>query len=180
MEGLVSLLDEQHEARVRAIWDGLAHAFGLTALSQRTPIPHISYYVAERIDAAGIRPSLQIIAQQASPFSVRATGLGLFTHPQPVLYAPVVRSVALTALHGLLRPAFAAAAVEPSLYYEADRWLPHITLAQGDLTEDNLPAVLQWFRQIPIDWEITLNNVALIANAPYDFRAENAFYFRRI
>lgn len=179
MEGLVSLLDAPHEARVRAIWDTLEKTFGLTFLPRQTPIPHISYYVAERIDAGTIRPPLQTIAQQAAPFNVRATGLGLFTHPHPVLYVPVVRSVALTALHGLLRPAFAAAAVAPVPYYAADRWLPHITLAQGDLTDDNLPAVLRWFRHTPIDWEITINNVALIANAPHEFRPENAFFFNR-
>ncbi len=179
MEGLVSLLDEQHEARVRAIWDALERTFGLVVLARQTPIPHISYYVAERIDAGKIRSPLQVIAQQAVPFSARATGLGLFTHPHLVLYVPVVRSVALTALHGLLRPAFAAAAAQPTRYYEADRWLPHITLAQGDLTDDNLPAVLHWFRQTSIDWEITINNVALIANAPHKFRPEDTFFFGR-
>ena len=179
MEGLVSLLDEQHEARVRAIWDALQAKFGWAALPQQTPTPHISYYIAEHIAAEKIRSPLQVIAQQVAPFAVRATGLGLFTHPHLALYIPVVRSVALTALHGALRPAFAAAATNPASYYEADRWLPHITLAQNDLADENLSAVLRWFRHTPIDWEITLNNVALLANAPHEFRPEDTFFFKR-
>lgn len=179
MEGLVSLLDAEHEACVRAIWQALKQAFGLTALSQQVPIPHISYYVAEHIAINTVQAPLQVIAQQASPFAVRATGLGIFTHPHLVLYIPVVRSIPLTALHGLLRPAFAAAAANPAAYYEPDRWLPHITLAQGDLTYDSLPAVLRWLQQEPINWEITLNNVALIGDEPDARQQIHLFPFGR-
>ena len=170
MEGLVSLLDKQHEARVRAIWRVLKEQFGVTALLQLVPIPHISYYVAEHIDVNQMQAPLHVIAQQASPFAARATGLGLFTHPHLVLYIPVVRSVALMALHGVLRPSFAAAAINPVRYYEADRWLPHITLAQGDLDHEKLAPALRWFQQKLIDWEITVDNVALIGGESGDMQ----------
>jgi len=94
MEGLVSLLDAEHDARVRALWSELETGLGLHGV-WTTPYPHFSYQIAPRYD-----PAIQPIARNlsaAAPFEIRTGGLAVFTLPAPVLYLPIVRTAALSA-----------------------------------------------------------------------------------
>lgn len=49
MHGVVSLLDEQHYARVEQLWRELESTFGVRDL-YNTPFPHFSYHVAQHYD----------------------------------------------------------------------------------------------------------------------------------
>jgi hypothetical protein len=46
--------------------------------------------------------------------------------------------------------------------YAAATWVPHITLAIGDLTEDVLPLALQLLNRRTYEWAIPVTNLCLI------------------
>jgi 2'-5' RNA ligase len=102
------------------------------------------------------------MARQHSPFSVRATGLGVFAGAQPVLYVPVVRSVELSRFHEAVWKAIGAAAAGAMTYYEPQQWIPHITLACGDLEPKTLGKVTALLGEREILWDIEVDNVALV------------------
>ena len=161
MHGVVSLLDDGHYRMVEELWAELAQRFGLRGIAH-TPYPHFSYHLAESYDLALLEPVLRRFADNSGGFSIRTTGLGVFTGPRPVLYVPVVRSTALTRFQRELWPELAKVAGGVVDYYHPENWIPHITLATEDLTRESLCAAMGWLADRSFNWEIKINNLALI------------------
>lgn len=161
MHAVVSLLDERHYWLVEGVWAELDRDFGLRGVSA-TPFPHFSYQVAAGYDPDALRPILQRRARDQPPFRVRTGGLGLFTGASPVLYVPVVRDEPLARFHGALWSNLAGAGAGVLPYYRPESWLPHITLAHGDLTGDNLPAIVRALGGRDFGWAIAIATLDLI------------------
>ncbi|MGQ0603165.1 MAG: 2'-5' RNA ligase family protein [Anaerolineales bacterium] len=159
--GIVSLLDEQHDALTRNLWAELEQRFDLHSIGA-TPYPHFSYHVARGYDAAGVERVLETIAAHARPFEVSTTGLGVFTGSTPVLYLPVVRTQALTEFHEQVWSALEPFATNSMSYYAPQNWMPHITLAQHDLTPEVLAAVMGALGTYSFNWVLMVNNLAFI------------------
>ena len=162
MHGVVSLLDDEHYGLIEQIWEELARDFGVRGI-YATPLPHFTYQVSEDYDVRAAGTALQRLAAGLTPFKVRAGGLGIFTAALPVLHVPVVRSPDLDALH---REVWAAVGQEPTgevaHYYESPMWVPHITLAQGDIDHDLLAEIVRKLARRNFHWEMEVNNLSLI------------------
>lgn len=161
MHGVVSLLDAQHYQAVEALWAELAATCGLRGVYV-TPFPHFSYHVAADYDLPALEAVLRDFARVQTPFRVTATGLGIFTGAAPVIYIPVVRDPTLTAFHQALWPRLEAVARGGSAYYAPAAWMPHITLGFGDITPAHLPDVLRLLGVRSFNWDIAIDNLALI------------------
>ncbi|HEX8474574.1 MAG TPA: 2'-5' RNA ligase family protein [Pyrinomonadaceae bacterium] len=173
MQGIVSLLDDEHYALVESIWAELDREFGVHGI-YTTPFPHFSYQVAQSYDTEAVEPILQQVASRITPFKIKTAGLGIFNVTHPVLYIPVVRSPVLSALHETLWneiTTFAAGAPE---YYRPDMWMPHITLAHGDVDWDKLTELVRSLRERQFHWELTVNNLSVI----YDTGTEQGLQCR--
>jgi len=164
MHGVVSLLDQNHYEKVEGLWAELARKFGLRKIMMTIPYPHFTYQVAGDYDLTRLEPILVDLAQQQRPFSVKTTGLGIFSGPQPVLYIPVVRSLELSQIQQRVWQALSPAGSSLLDYYAPARWMPHITLEQGDLNSDSLAEVVRWLGGQAFDWEIRVDNFALLFN----------------
>lgn len=176
MHGVVSLLDPVHTRLVESLWVDLENEFGLS--SQYTPrIAHFSYQIAEHYHVKRLGAALERFAQERCPFRVRTTGLGLFTGSSPVLFIPVVRSPELSRLHAALWQTIEDAGSGVSEHYQPESWMPHITLAQGDLDKDTLPKIIRWLSDRDFAWEIVVNNVALIYQSGNEYRLKFRFGF---
>jgi 2'-5' RNA ligase len=173
MHGVVSLLDATHYQAVESLWAELAAAAALRAVYV-TPFPHFSYHVAGDYDRPALEAVLRDFARTQAPFRVTTTGLGIFTGAAPVVYIPVVRDPALTAFHQALWPRLEAVARGGSAYYAPAAWVPHITLVFGDAAPDRLPDVLRLLGARSFNWDIAVDNLALI----YDSGAGQAVHAR--
>jgi 2'-5' RNA ligase len=164
MDGIVSLLDVEHHNQVESLWRELEEAFGLHGI-YATRFPHVSYHVAEAYDEARLVPMLAKLAQDHAPFHIYTTGLGIFTGPQPVLYIPVVRTPKLTLLHQELWLAVAEAAAGTAELYHPRAWVPHITLAHGDVRNEMLPDVIRRMGGRNFSWKVTVARITVVFNA---------------
>jgi 2'-5' RNA ligase len=162
MQGVVSLLDDQHYARVESIWEELGQKFDVRGMYV-TPYPHFSFQVAESYDEAACEGFLRELAARTRPLRVRTAGLGIFTVASPILYIPIVRSPALSDLHREIwcgvRQLVPGAVAH---YYQPDEWAPHITLAQGDIDQDKLAEVVRFLSRRNFHWEFNVTNVSMI------------------
>ena len=163
MNGVVSLLDEVHDQKVRRLWAELERRFGLTGI-QVTPYPHFSYHVAAAYDQPALLALLAQFAREAAVFTVRATGLGIFTGEEPVVYIPVTRTAVLTQLHQSLWPQIEPLSQGSVGYYEPQQWLPHITLGHADITGENIGPIISWLNGQALNWHITVDNLGLISD----------------
>lgn len=161
MHAIVSLLDNDHHYLIEDLWAELKREFSVQGV-YITPYPHFSYQVAQDYNVDLLRPVLKRITSNITTFKVRTSGLGIFTGASPVLYIPVVRSLELTQLHQELWEETSTSGSGIQEYYHPDQWMPHITIGFGDMDQDNLSHIIPYLVNREFNWEITINNIALI------------------
>jgi 2'-5' RNA ligase len=161
MNGVVSLLDERQYAVVEQIWAELERGLGLRGV-YATPYPHFSYHVARAYQMEQLETALAHLVNGLRPLTVTTAGLAIFTGTQPVLYVPVVRTPELSRLHQALWREVSRVASGIESYYAPERWLPHISLAFGDLAEHSLSGAMRLLSTRDFTWELPIDNVAII------------------
>ena len=165
MQGIASLLDDVSAMAVRALWAELERERLLREAARIVPFPHVSYHLAEDYDLARIGEVMRRVAERTAPFTTRITGLGAFTAVEPVLYLAIERTLELDALHAALWRELAddpGAAREPSPLYASASWIPHVTLAQRDLTPEALESLLATWSTRDFRREIFVNDLTLL------------------
>jgi len=176
MHGLVSLLDQKHTRQVEELWKMLEEECGLTGI-QVTPFPHFSWLIASDFDWPALENVLQEITSNASPFTVHTTGLGLFSGPNPVIFVPVVKSARLNAFHQQVWNSIQSLGTYISPLYAPDNWVPHISLAYADVTQENITCVMKRLAFRTYNWEIRVDNISFI-HEPDDHIGEIRYEFK--
>lgn len=161
MNGIASLLNDPHKTQIEAIWHELDEKCGLIGV-RVTPFPHVTYQVVETYDQAKLEPILQEVAKNTQPFKVQTTGLGIFTGEVPVLYLPLVKNDILLNLHTRIWEQTKEIALGVSPYYAPDLWVPHITLAYGDITHFNVTCAIDTLVFRKYDWNVDIDNITFI------------------
>ncbi len=162
MNGIASLLDKPATARVERLWQELEDRCGLVGVKV-TPFPHFSWQVTEAYDLPRLETVLLLLARQTQPFTIRTAGIGLFTSEAPIVYISIVKDETLIRFHTLLWEQTNGIAINPSLYYMTEKWVPHITLAYNDVGPANIDCAIQYLAFQSIDWEIQIDNLILVA-----------------
>lgn len=160
MHGVIALLDGDHTARVEGLWRNVEASCGLKEIWQ-TPFPHFSWHIAEDYDLPGLSARLEELAVQIPPFTVRTAGLSLFTREIPVVYVPLVPSVELLDLHRRIWEATKRFALDLCPLYTPGEWVPHITLANKDVSEESLACVFSLLGTRAFDWAIRIERFAI-------------------
>ena len=161
MQGIVSLLDGADGERVELLWDELRRDFGVRGIHSKR-FPHFSYNVAEEYDLPRVHVILGALASQTRSFSAQTSGVGIFTRKEPVIYLPVVKTWELAVLHKEIAAAVSTLATGINEYYAEDIWIPHITIAEGDVDLLVLPEIVRRFGVRNFRWEMRVANFAVI------------------
>ncbi len=161
MDGIVSLLDDEHLHWVEEIWAELDREFGLRGIYV-TPFPHFTYHVAEHYEVEQVGPVLQRFAAAQPCFTAKTAGLGVFTGNNPVVYIPVVRSPQLSQFHRLLWDELGDVGLGVINHYRPDDWVPHVTLAYGDVDYLVLPHVIRFLSKRDFYWQIPVQALSLV------------------
>lgn len=170
MQAIVSEIDDPYRDAIENIWGELKAVFGLQGVSGSTH-PHVTYQVAESYDDR-IGAILRGISTGAQPFAIETHGIGIFRGGQIVIYLHVTRSDALDDMHDRIwrETAVTSTGIEP--VYAAATWVPHITLAIGDVPGAQLPAIAGFLNTRPSEMRIPVTSLSLIpdtasATAPW-------------
>jgi 2'-5' RNA ligase len=165
LHGIVSLLDSKHYELVKIIWQKLEKNCGLHGIGI-TPFPHFSWQAAQSYSEPATETALKSIASRLHPFKVQTAGLGIFTGQNPVLYLALVKTEELSQVHKYIWQQLGKVAHLPTPYYSPQIWVPHITLAWGDAQADSLACATQMLASQPFDWQLEVNNLAVIGQIP--------------
>jgi len=161
MVAIITELEEQAAVRVMRLWRELNEACGLEGIFN-FPTPHFTWFVAEKLDIQEVKSSVQKLSEEIQTFEIRTYGLGVFPGDQPVLYLPIVRTIDLIQLHQKIWDLVLPFSVEASTYYSPQLWMPHITLALMDLTQENLSCAIDSIAFEPIEIHSEVDNLALV------------------
>ena len=165
MPGIITLLDEDDAARVGALWDVMAREFAV-AKGYPGSVPHFTYHLADSYDMEAAGRVAETIAAYWRPFTVEASGFGVFGGEQPILYIPVARNEELTAIHVAIAGGMEGAGMHTLPYDGPATWLPHITIAQQSVPEGAWGPLLAWCARQPLAWRIPVTNIAVADQAP--------------
>jgi 2'-5' RNA ligase len=133
MQGIVAILDGASAEAVRRLVPAAGHG----ALDT----PHLTFAAASAFDLEHTEAALKSIARSVSPFATRTAGLGLFTGPDAVLYAAVVRTSRLNLLHRSIHQEALKGAAGLDPLYDPEQWVPHLTIARGASAPNRLAAL---------------------------------------
>ena len=161
MQGIVSLLDGEARERIEQLWEELRRDFGVRGIHSRR-FPHFSYHVADEFDLTKLRPQLEQLAGATRQFPAQASGIGIFTRKEPVIYLPVVRSKELQSIRSGVARRAEPLATGINEYYAPDVWIPHITIAEGDVDILVLPEIVRRLGERNLRWELPVTNLAVI------------------
>jgi 2'-5' RNA ligase len=161
MNGIASLLDAPAYTQVVSIWQELETECELTGI-KITPLAHFSWQVAEKFDLDKTAEILERITRKSKPFPASASGLGIFSGQVPVLYIPVVKDENLLRFHANLWEETRSVVKGSNRHYLPQFWIPHITLAYGDVDSIKLNCALRRLAFKPLNLEIQVNNLALV------------------
>lgn len=167
LNAVVSLLDDEHAHKVRALWAELEERVGLGGVARR-PIPHFTWHSAASYDLPRLQTVLTRFAARMTPFSVRTNALSFFPGESPVLFIHVVRDPRLNMIHRSLGPRLHAIATDPTPNFRPETWVPHLTLASTGLDADKAAEAARLLVNRDFQWTIPINNLALLTSETPD------------
>jgi 2'-5' RNA ligase len=106
--------------------------------------------------------ALQVSARTQAPFPLHVTGLGIFSGPSPVIYLPVTKTPAVSVLHNHLWELLGPMAASVNKNYDADVWIPHITLTHETTDTNAIFEVISRLASVPLELEILVDHLAII------------------
>ena len=160
MSILALQLHEPAAGRVRQWWDVLEKEVGISGV-RRVPFPHVTLFGFEGLGYPEIQAALEDCSDRTAPLSLQSLGLGMFLSPLPVIYSPVIRSTELTDLHRILWETIGRLGGRMFGLYAPDRWIPHVTLAQFDLTRGNYVRAMQVLAELDLHLPFEVRNLTL-------------------
>jgi 2'-5' RNA ligase superfamily len=161
MQGIVSLLDGEARERIEQLWDELRRDFGVRGIHSKR-FPHFSYHVADEYDLVQLRPTLEQLAGSMRQFAAQASGIGIFTRKEPVIYLPVVRSAEMQRVHGDIARLAEPLTTGFNEFYAPEIWIPHTTIAEGDVDILVLPEIVRRLGERNLRWAFPVTNLAVI------------------
>jgi len=161
MLAIASLLNPDTDQQTRTMWQLLEEKCGLLGI-KAAPYPHFSWFASEDIQWTPARRKLDRIAARIKPFTVWTAGLGIFSGPSPVLYVALVKSAELLETHRMIWRRMERYLVAPQNFYAPEQWMPHITIAHGDLDPEKLACAVQDLAFEKVRFEVAINNISVI------------------
>lgn len=163
MYAIISELDQDTAVHVMHLWRKLQNACGLEGIFN-FPNPHFTWLTMESVEEKPACAALKEIAEQTYAFPVRITGVDVFQGDSPVLYLSIFMSLALSKIHEAIWQRLQTCSSEPGQYYSPDKWVPHITLAFRDLTNDNLACAVESIKAEANQQVLWVNNLMLVGS----------------
>ena len=158
--GIISLIDVEQDKSSRLLWNRVTEVIGKCGM--KIPIyPHFSWQVAVNYQIDNVIEVIQNIALTTRRFNIHFSGFGIFPGNQPVLYLTIVRSSILDEIHQKVWDACSEYGNDISPFYSTTRWIPHMTIASGQVTSFDISSAIEEMAGETWDYEIEINNLAV-------------------
>ena len=174
MQAIITAIDDPFREAIEDVWGELKAVFGLKGMAGATR-PHFLYQAAERYDTASAGAIIERIARETAPFAIETAGLGIFRGRVTVLAMTLHREGTVAQLHRRIWDELTGCARDVRREYASATWVPHVTLAAGELGDDvPLEALSQFLGRRDYRWSIPVTNLCLSE----DTRSESASWQR--
>ena len=159
--GVLSLLEGPARQEALRLWQLFETEYDSRGV-QTFAHPHLTFHAGTCLDVSELEVALTKLCQEFHPFEVLIDRLGYFDEPTPVIFMRVVPTPQLLALHRQIGEFMGFHCVGLYEHYLPDRWVPHVTLAMGDLTPANFERAWRDLRGLRPQFRQVLSNMHLV------------------
>jgi len=161
--GIVSNLEGKPYADVKKLWALFERKYDSRAI-QAYSHPHFTYQIAKTPDIRALKAEFQKLAAQIEPFEIEVDGTRHFR--KDVIYLAVGKTRELAGIHRLVHRFLETRCRNLLDLYAPKHWIPHVTLAMEDLTEDNFEKAWREFEGSRIRFRQRIHNICLVKFYP--------------
>lgn len=171
----VLYFEEDQEKKFLKIWESLSNENLTANLVEAEIRPHITLAIFDELNCRPCESQLAKVAAHTRPIDFQITYLGLFTKPEPVVFATPTVTQELLIFHKNLYDSLAADAKKPWEMYLPGKWVPHCTLALG-IELKNLGRIFEKCLDLDLPMSVQANQVGVVEFQPM----KDVFKFRLI
>lgn len=172
---VVLYFEESQERLFLKVWEDLAKEKLTTDLVEAEIRPHITLAIYDELNCQPCESQLARVASQTHPFAFHLTHLGLFTKPEPVVFAAPTFTEELLNFHKHLHDLLVTESKNPWEMYLPGKWVPHCTLALGFDLKD-LGRIFEKCLELKLPMQVSADQVGVVDFQPM----KDVFRFRLI
>jgi len=162
---VVLYFDGKEEQAFLDIWKALAKEKLSANLFEAGIRPHITLAIYDELECQPCENELAKIASRTNPISFQISHLGVFTQPEPVVFAAPTLTEEFLDVHRSIHLGLVNKSKNPWERYLPDQWVPHCTLALG-FSLDELEKILEKCLVLKFPLEIIANQVGVVEFQP--------------
>jgi 2'-5' RNA ligase len=163
MIGFVSNLEGVPYREVKRLWSLFERKYNSQAI-QAYPHPHFTFQIAKTPDIRQLKSDFVKTVSGIKPFELEVDGFRHFR--RDVIYLAVKKTRELARIHKLINRFLETRCHDLLELYAPENWIPHITLAQEDLTEDNFERAWREFKGSNIRFKRRIHNICMVKFLP--------------
>jgi 2'-5' RNA ligase len=161
--GIVANLHGQPYREVRRLWALFERSYGCKAI-QAYSHPHVSFQAAKTRDLGQLKADFRKAVSQIRPFEVEVNGVRHFR--KDVIYLAVKRTRELVKMHRQVHRFLETHCQDIVELYSPKHWIPHVTLAMEDLTEDDFEKAWSQLRGSKFRFKQRLHQICMVKLHP--------------
>ncbi len=140
--GVMAALEGPALEEARRLWKWFEDQYGCREV-YTSWIPHLAFQGGTCDDIAPIARGFDQLASTVIPFDLVTDGIATFEAPVRVIYMRVILTDELRQFHRHINQFLEAHCQKTLDLYQPDRWVPHISLAVEDISEESFKQALQ-------------------------------------
>jgi len=172
--GVMLYFDDSTESTIKIIWQSIANNHLSSSMLDEGIRPHITLAIYDELDCRPCENELAKITSNTPSPTIQFTHLGLFTNPEPVIFAAPLVTKELLDFQSKLHLKLADNGKSPWDLYKPGKWVPHCSLALGYKIE-NQAEIFRLCQNMPLPMDVQAIQMGVVNFKPvkdlfkYDF-----------
>lgn len=157
--GIPSILENKRYEDVTNLWELFEKGYGSVGV-QTFSDPQIAFQGGKTDNLGQLTRDFQEIVSKTKPFGIEVSGVG---HSNRVaIYLKVKKTSGLIRINERINKSVKDRCEDLLPYYVPEHWIPHITLAMDDLTEENFEKAWAELKNSKIEFKQELHNSCVV------------------
>lgn len=157
--GVLSILEGKPYKVVKKLWKIFEEKYNSVGV-QVFSHPNITFQAGETENLKQLKKDFEILVNEIKPFEIEVDGFGHFD--KKVIYLKVKKNSGLIEINKKVNDFLRSYCFKLFEYYTPKNWIPHITLAMGDLTKENFEIAWNELRNKKFRFKQRLHNLCIV------------------
>lgn len=134
--GIVAIVKDELKNEILKLWSIAEKKYNSKDV-QSFDHPNLGFQGGQCENISSLKRDMLDLSSTIAPFEIVVNGFGYFEHPTNVIYLKVIKTEKLKRLHKNINDLLSEHCSNIFEFYTPENWIPHITVAMNDLTNEN-------------------------------------------